>query len=105
MLLLKTLAFFLCLIHHKKSDKGEMFLLVSPTQSGWRLLVLLGDGSKVLVDLRLIQGLELGVVLGHNSHLDLTGFEVCREDGGQAVDGDLQEIRQRWQNIDVVHSR
>ena len=66
---------FLCLIHHKKSDTGEILRLLSdlPKHSvnGWRLLILLGNGSKVLIDLCLIQGLELGVVLGHNSHLKL----------------------------------
>ena len=60
-------------------------------------LVLLCDGSEVLVNLSLVQSLELGVVLGHNSHLkhgewheemgvtrslggfnlNLAGFEVC----------------------------
>ena len=34
-----------------------------------RFLVLLSDGSEVFVNLRLIQGLELGVVLRHNSNL------------------------------------
>ena len=56
----KTLALFFSLIHHKKSDKDD------------GCLVLLGDGSEVLVNLRLVQGLELGLVLGHNSHLENT---------------------------------
>ena len=49
--------------HHKKSEKDVGLL-----STRWPL-VLLGDGSEVLVDLRLVQGLELGVVLGHDSHL------------------------------------
>merc|ERR1719412_1739453 len=55
-------------------------------------LVLLCDGSEVLVNLGLVQSLELGVVLGDDSHLDLTGLEVCREDGGQAVDCNLDSF-------------
>ena len=76
--------------HHKKSEKDVGLL-----STRWPL-VLLGDGSEVLVDLRLVQGLELGVVLGHDSHLkqpheemrvtrnlgrinlNLAGFEVRR---------------------------
>ena len=83
---------FFSAIHHKKSDKDVCL------PNTWSPLVLLGDGSEVLVNLRLVQGLELGVVLGHNSHLkhgewheemgvtrslggfnlNLAGFEVCR---------------------------
>ena len=36
-------------------------------------LVLLCDGSEVLVNLSLVQSLELGVVLGDDSHLDNMG--------------------------------
>ena len=80
------------MIHHKKSDQG-----VGLPNTRWPL-VLLGDGGEMLVDLRLVQGLELGVLLRHNSHLkheepheemgvtrnlgginlNLAGFEVCR---------------------------
>ena len=42
-------------------------------------LVLLSDGSEVLVNLCLVQSLELGVVLGDNSHLDNMGVTRRRQ--------------------------
>ena len=41
-----------------------------------RFLVLLSDGSEVLVNVCLTQGLELGMVLGDDCHLQDAG---CRE--------------------------
>ena len=43
----------------------------------------------MLVDLRLVEGPELGLVLGDHGHLDLGGLEVGGEDGGEAVDRHL----------------
>ena len=42
-------------------------------------LVLLCDGSEVLVNLSLVQSLELGVVLGDDSHLDNMGVTRRRQ--------------------------
>ena len=42
-------------------------------------LVLLCDGSEVLVNLSLVQSLELGVVLGDDSHLDNMGVTKRRQ--------------------------
>ena len=41
-----------------------------------RFLVLLSDGSEVLVNVCLTQGLELGMVLGDDCHLQDAG---CKE--------------------------
>ena len=41
-----------------------------------RFLVLLSDGSEVLVNVCLAQGLELGMVLGDDCHLQDAG---CKE--------------------------
>ena len=46
----------------------------------------------MLVDLRLVQGPELGLVLGDDGHLDLGGLEVGGEDGGEAVDRHLNSL-------------
>ena len=45
------------------------------------ILIFLGDGCQMAVNLGLVQNLELGAVLGHHGNLDLRGFEVSREDG------------------------
>ena len=55
-------------------------------------LILLRNGGQVRVNLLLAEYVEVGLVLRHDGHLDLSGLEVGGQDGGQTVDGRLDGL-------------